>query len=239
MVTGETKSNFLLTKKFSFLFIITFLFVIVVVFVFSSNWEKKTKIKKLYIEGLVYSDSEAIESLVWKKLSESRDILDLKQTLELLTFVKSCNIFHIDNETLGVQLTERRPIAKIEEKNNRYTFLDETGMLFTFITKKKISVPVILCPEVTEGKNLYSNNLINFLLKLKNANISRFVSEIRENSDCFRIFTKSSRTQMIFAKPIRDDEITKAANFLSKIETNDLMNSNEIDFRIEGQVIIR
>lgn len=239
MVTGETKSNFLLTKKFSSLFIISFLFVIVVIFVFSSNWEKKTKIKRIYIEGVIYSDSKAIESLVWKKLSESQNILDLKQTLELLTFVKSCNIFHIDNEALRIQLTERRPIAKIEEKNNNYIFIDETGIPFTFITKKKIAVPVILCTEAAESKNLYSTNLIHFLLKLKNADISQFVSEICENSDCFRIFTKSSRTKMIFAKPISDDEITKASNFLSKLEANYLMNFNEIDFRIDNQVIIR
>lgn len=239
MVTGETKRNFLLTKKFSFLFIISFLLAIVVVFVFSSNWEKKTKIKRIQIEGVIYSDTEAIESLIWEKLSESKNILDLKQSLELLAFVKSCNIFHIDNETLGVQLTERRPLAKIQEKNNNYIFLDETGTLFTFMTKKKITVPVILYSGATESKNLYSNNLINFLLKLKKANISRFISEIDENSDCFRISTKSSRTKMIFAKPISDDEIAKASNFLSKIETNYLMNFNEIDFRIDNQVIIR
>lgn len=238
MVTGETKHNFLLTKKFSFLFIISFLLTIVVVFVFSSDWEKKTKIKRIYIEGVIYSDTGAIESLIWEKLSASKSIFDLKQSLELLTFVKSCNIFHINNETLGVQLTERCPLAKIQENNN-YIFLDETGTLFTFMTKQKITVPVILCSEATESKNHYFHNLINFLLKLKNANISRFISEICENSNCFRISMKSSRTKIIFTKPIDDDEITKASNFLSKIETSYLMNFNEIDFRIDNQVIIK
>lgn len=239
MVTGETKSNFLLTKKFSFLFIISFLVVIVIIYVFSSSWEQKTKIKRIQIEGIAHSDLEAVESLIWEKLSGNTSLFNLKQILERLPFVQSCNIFHIDSETLGVQLTERFPIAKIERENNNDVFVDERGMFYTYMTKKNIAVPVILDPKIIEGNNLGSNNLISFLLKLKNTGISRFIGEIRESDDCFQIFTKSSRTKLIFANPTRDDEITKASNFLNKLETNYLMNSNEIDFRIDGQVIVR
>lgn len=239
MTTGETKTNFLITKKISFFFIISFLAIIIAIYAFSSSWEKKSKIKRIQIEGVVYSDLEAIETLIWEKLSGNTDLFNLKQLLENLPFVQSCNIFHKDTETLGVQLTERSPIAKIKGENGSEVYIDEHGAFYTYMTKKNIAVPVILNPKTIESRNFVSKSLINLLLKLKNTGINRFIGEIYENDDCFQIFTKSSRTKLIFANPTRDDEITKASNFFSKLETSTLMNSHEIDFRIDGRVIVK
>lgn len=239
MNTGETKSDFLLTRRISLFFIIVFSLAIIGIYVFSTNWEEKNKIKKIKIYGTTYSDSDIIESIIWEELSKSNNISLLKQTLEHLPFVKSCNIFHIDSETLEIQLTERLPIAKIKDTSDNFICIDETGQFFSLPTKKNIGVPTIINSEVMNSKKLDLNNLINFLLKLKSANIYHFLNEISEVEDSFLLFTKSSRTKMVFAKNIQYEEIVTAANFINKLGMTKLMNLEKIDFRVNGQIIVR
>lgn len=235
---NNIRSDLLFYKKnyFNPIFLISLLLLITGIVILASNFEKNHIHSNIVINGLKYSSSREIDSIIELSFRAKRSKLDIIKAIENLSYIQSCNIFTLNPETLIVDIRERKPIAKFYDSLGKVKYIDEVGNEYSIQHFKNYpKVPLLINSPHDSVETI---SIINVLKKFPER-VFDFIGEIAIEENHYLFFCKSTRTKILL--PIKNvlDYLPNIIAIFNQIETTKILNASVIDCQIKDRIIIR
>lgn len=229
--------------------LISFVAIVILAFgllVFASGQkDKKVKIEQIEIKNNSYlSNNEIIDLIKDDVINFKKDSINIIQIYAKINknqYIESTNLFY-DDESLVVEVKERKPIAYIIE-NTESKFLSND---FKVIDYRKINnaldLPVLRLEGNKKIKDL--NNLKTLFEFINNENVQFLKSHISEifyntnNSEVEFVLTENSISVKLGYTKDWQKNIKKLEDYWLTISMKEKNQINNIDLRWEKRIII-
>lgn len=224
---------------------------IVAVVYYAQDWSAKKKVSKIEIAGNeLLTEKEVVsivEDSVISKKKDDIDMISLAGLLEENSYIKNAYISFSGSESINIEIIERKPVAYLVKDNGELVFVDDdmAMMPFRIIDFRQNEIP-LLRNILNDGKLdslAMSNalNILNSIKKYKNEMYGEISEVIYESRDMFSFILKKHGLKVKAGNA--DDmkyKLFKLSKVMDLIYTDkDIYNSEYIDLRWEGQIVIR
>lgn len=236
MNTVHSKGFLVKRSPFPFILISFFFFFVIGITILAFHFERNHVQSNYIINGLKYSSSRQIDSILELSLKHHKSKLDIIKMVESLSYIETCKIFSLNSETVVIDTKERVPIAKLYNSNGQVEFIDKSGFTFKIpYISKPPSVPLLRVPSELLSEIV---NIIDYINK-KEKNILGFVDEILFDKGNYLFLCKSSRTKILLSRSNVFDCLANVPKMFDRIGASKILNANLIDLRFSDRIIVR
>ena len=217
-------------KKSLFGLIILFIFLTTYTPKFDFTLNSDLHIKKIIIENNFIVETDKIKknlSFLYKENLFFLNLKDIEKNLKKETFIESFSIKKIYPNTLKIMIVEKKPIAILQNKKEKFYILDK-GNLINFIDIKIYNdLPTVF----GNGKNFYSlyQDLQNIRFPLGKIKSFYFFESGR--------WDLVMHDNKVIKLPI-EDYLSSLKNFMISEANNNFNKYKIYDYRIKDQLIL-
>ncbi|MFN3306738.1 MAG: hypothetical protein ACK42Z_06090 [Candidatus Kapaibacteriota bacterium] len=243
MMAGEAKGiDYRPSNRFNFSIIFFFLVIIILLslVILSFNWYKQRPVNNYRIVGLENYNKSLVDSLISLWLSSNSDFSKLKAKLEQVNFISSCKIYKQNNDTLIVEINERKPLVLLYERDHCIRLLTEDYKIIPQTHLNHSKVPLFKVDTINSQIFVKYSFVFDFLKALKGYSASLYsnISTIDKAGSSMCLTTRTTRTKLLlderncFAMLDALDALFKRKDFARFLK-------NEIDLRYDGLIVLR
>lgn len=244
---GIAKKN----KAFISVLLLIIAISIIAIVYYAQDWSAKKKVSKIEIEGNdILTKKEVIsivENSIISKKKDNIELITLAGLLEENSYIKKAYLSFSGSESIKIEIIERKPIAYLVKDNGELVFVDSDMALMPFRITDLNEDNIPLLRNILNDGKLDSLAMKNALKILNSINedknrIKGKISEVIYESENMFSFILKEHGLKVKAGNAEDMsyKLFKLSKIMDLIYTNsDMYNSQYIDLRWEGQIVVR
>lgn len=196
-----------------------------------------------------YVDQSDIIDELYNLYEESNDInlKNIESRLEENPYIKSAQVYKDLKENLLVNVTLRKPMARLVRKNKSHAYISYDGYILPVSTKYNSRVPLISgdyselfnrTDMLSEEKDKALFNLLNYIDKDKFLKAQVAQIEVKKNMDIM-LYPQVTKQVIEFGKPEEvEEKFNKLKIFYKKILPGKGWNSySRVNLNFKGQIV--
>lgn len=237
----KTKSVVILTGSVIILFFIA---------IIANNWFNKQQIRNININGnSILSKAEVhsiIDNLIMNVKNDGLNLYNIEKKLNSNEYIQSSEVFINSKGVLGINITEKKPIAIIINEYGTPKLIDKYSNIFNYrLLDAFIGLPIINANNININNKNKIQNAVNIIQTLKNKfpNLETKISEITCNKTKNEYFLQLTYGNISANIGDTDNLINKLETLQTFIDnviltSNDISIYKQLDARWKDKIII-
>lgn len=242
-MAGEAKGNNYRPNfhtKLSLIFFFLVITILLSVVIFSFNWHKQRQVNHYKIVGLENYNKSLVDSLISFWSSSDSDLSTLRVKLEQVDFISSCKIYKQNNDTLIVEIKERKPLVLLYESERCIRLLTEDYKIIEPAYLNHLKVPLYKVGAINAETFAKHRCVFDFLktLKVYSAGVYANISTIDKVGSDICLTTQSTRTKLLLNEKNCFTMLDALDGIFKRKDLSKFLR-NEIDLRYDGLIVLR